>query len=103
MHGCLLLLELISLKLFAFLGHALLFGDLTKFNFVKSRVPVDTLLIIQFLLGGVVGNNERFRSANLDSLKAILLNELPGELFLVLPRHAALLGLYLFGGLNELV
>ena len=90
-HGCSLLLKLLLLLLIALFLNSVLLGQLSEFDLIEGHVPVDGLHILHLLLHGVVGDNKGLRAALLDALETILLDQLPGELLLLLLGHLRLL------------
>lgn len=82
-HGRPLLLEQLLLLLFALPSDAVLLCKLTELDFIEGHIPVDGLLILLLLFSRVVCNCKRLRSAFFDALETVLLDQLPGKLFLL--------------------
>ena len=71
----------------------LLFEDFARFELIEGHVPVDSVLIVLLLLVGVVHDRHRLRVVRINAFKASLLDQLPGQLILVLLGHLFVLRL----------
>lgn len=85
----LLALKFFLLVLVALFLDALLGGHLTEFKLIECHVPVDALVVLVLLLPRIVAYTQTLRVIGHIILKALLLNQLPGKLILILLSELA--------------